>query len=135
MAPVPPILIAPVVDVALMPIPPVEVRLTSLVIVVVPVVAEVSMTLPLTLPTVPPVSETITLPLPVIVSGDGAGRAVERAAGLADVDGSAAGLSCVDADRSGGNGPGGMVDVDQSAAAAGVRLDTLRCRPSRCGRH
>ncbi len=64
-APVPSMLIAPVVDVALMPRPPVEVRPTLLVIVVVPVVAEASMTLPLVLPTVPPVSETITLPLPV----------------------------------------------------------------------
>ena len=92
MAPVPPMLIVPVVEVALMPRPPVEVRLTLLVIVVVPVVAEVSTTLPLTLPTVPPVSETITLPLPARRRGYGAGRAVERAAGLADVDGAAAAL-------------------------------------------
>ena len=49
-----------------MPLLPVDVRLTSAVIVVVPVVADVSTTLPLTLPTVPPVSETITLPPPVI---------------------------------------------------------------------
>ena len=49
-----------------MPLLPVDVRLTSAVIVVVPVVADVSMTLPLVLPTVPPVSETITLPPPVI---------------------------------------------------------------------
>ena len=49
-----------------MPLLPVDVRLTSVVIVVVPVVADVSMTWPLTVPTVPPVSETITLPLPVI---------------------------------------------------------------------
>ena len=59
-------LIVPVVDDAAMPTPAVEVRLTSVVIVVVPVVADVLMTLPLTLPTVPPVSETITLPLPFV---------------------------------------------------------------------
>ena len=52
-------LMVPVVDVASMPMPPVEVRLTLVVMVVVPVVADVSMALPLTLPTVPPVSETI----------------------------------------------------------------------------
>ena len=40
MAPLPSMLIVPVVDVALMPLPPVEVRLTLLVIVVVPVVAD-----------------------------------------------------------------------------------------------
>ena len=116
-APFPLMLIVPVVDAALMPQPPVEVRLTLLVIVVVPVVAEVSTTLPLTLPTVPPVSETITLPLPDVDADDGVGRAVERAAGLADVDRAAAALSCVDADRSGGDGPGGVIDVDQPAAA------------------
>ena len=45
-----------------------DVRLTSAVIVVVPVVANVLMTVPLVLPTVPPVSETVTAPMPAAVA-------------------------------------------------------------------
>ena len=61
-------LIVPVVDVALMPLAPVDVSATPVVILVVPVVADVLMTWLLVLPTVPPVSETVTLPPPPAVA-------------------------------------------------------------------
>ena len=88
--PEPPMLIVPVVEVASMPMPPVEVRAALVVIVVVPVVAEVSTMSPLTLPTVPPVSETVTLPLPVIDAATALVVPLSAPAVWSDIDGTAA---------------------------------------------
>ena len=110
------IAILPEVAVALIALPPVDVNATPVVIVVEPVVAKVSIALPLTLPTVPPVSETITLPPPVIsaLTALVVPLSAPPVWPMSMVPLPVARIP----DRSGGNRAGGVIDVDQPAAAS-----------------